>query len=253
MEKTTSLPLPGELSLQGKKIAVTGAASGIGRVTAGVLARLGASLLLSDRASLQDVCADLKARGTSVETLEADMTQAGFGARLLSHGPIQGLAHCAAIYHGTPLSTDPDALGRFHRVMDANVRVPMELGLACAEHMASHGGGAIVLIGSVAGRIGGGTSRNTAADYSVSKGAVHTVVRWLSRQVVDRGVLVNGIAPGPIATPMVSNASFDLSQLPLGRMGRPEEIAWVIAFLLSPAASYFSGAILDVNGGTFVG
>jgi len=117
--------------------------------------------------------------------------------------------------------------------------------------MAEHGGGAIVLVGSVAGRTGG-TSANTPPDYAASKGAVHALVKWLSRQAIDRGVLVNGVAPGPVQTPMTTGFTAG-RQLPLGRLGRPEELAWPIAFLCTAAASYFSGAILDVNGGAFVG
>jgi len=135
--------------------------------------------------------------------------------------------------------------------MDINIRVPLALGAACIDHMAQHGGGALVLVGSVAGRTGG-TSVNTPPDYAASKGAVHTLVKWLSRQGVRRGVLVNAVAPGPVETPMTRG--FDgAGMLPLGRLGKPEELAWPIAFLCSPAASYLSGAILDVNGGAFVG
>jgi 3-oxoacyl-[acyl-carrier protein] reductase len=135
--------------------------------------------------------------------------------------------------------------------MDINVRVPLTLAAAAIDHMAQHGGGSIVLVGSVAGRTGG-TSVNTPPDYSASKGAVHALVKWLSRQAIGRGVLVNGVAPGPVQTPMTTGFTSG-AQLPLGRMGRPEELAWPIAFLCTPAASYFSGAILDVNGGAFVG
>jgi 3-oxoacyl-[acyl-carrier protein] reductase len=109
----------------------------------------------------------------------------------------------------------------------------------------------VVLVGSVAGRTGG-TSVNTPPDYSASKGAVHALVKWLSRNAIGKGVLVNAVAPGPVETPMTTGFNL-VSQLPLGRMGKPEELAWPIAFLCTPAASYFSGAILDVNGGAFVG
>ena len=246
------LPLPDSLSLQGRKIVVTGAASGIGRATAHVIAQLGGSLVLSDVASLRAVRAELEQSGAQVETLEADLGERGVIARLLQHGPIRGLAHCAAIYSGKPVQEEADVAARFARTMDINCRGPVELSSACAEHMAAHGGGSIVVLGSVAGRTGG-TSSKTPIDYAASKGAVHTAVRWLSRNVVGRGVLVNGIAPGPVTTPMTAGVSIDPAALPMGRFARPEEIAWVAAFLLSPAASYISGAIFDVNCGAFVG
>ena len=136
--------------------------------------------------------------------------------------------------------------------MDVNVRVPVDLGVAFTEHMAVNGGGSIVMIGSVAGRTGG-TSFSTPIDYSASKGAVHVVIRWLSRRAVGKNVLINGIAPGPIQTAMTAGSTVDPTQLPRGRMGRPDEMAWMIMMLLTPAASYVSGAVLDCNGGAYVG
>lgn len=247
-----SLPLPQTLSLVGRRIVVTGAASGIGRATARAAAELGATLLLTDRSSLSEVRAELEAGSTSVDTLEGDLAQEGFVERLIAKGPINGLAHCAGILGRTPLHKASSPRQRFHETMDVNVRVPIELGLAFIEHMSTHGGGSIVMIGSVAGRTGG-TSLSTPVDYAASKGAVHVAVRWLSRQGVGRGVLVNGVAPGPIRTPMTAGSTVDPALLPRGRMGTPEEIAWMVMMLLTPAASYVSGAILDCNGGSYVG
>jgi len=248
----TGRPLPSALSLAGKTVLVTGAASGIGRATAKAAAELGAKLLVTDRAPLKDVAAEAEALGASVKCLEGDLTEAGFIERLIAAGPIDACAHCAGILGRTPLHKAPSPRERFHQTMDVNVRVPIDLGLALTEHMAARGGGAIVMIGSVAGRTGG-TSTQTPLDYSASKGAVHVVVRWLSRNAVGRGVLINGVAPGPVRTPMTSDSTIDPKALPRGRMGEPEEIAWMIMMLLTPAASYVSGAILDVNGGSYVG
>jgi 3-oxoacyl-[acyl-carrier protein] reductase len=247
----TSTSLPSALNLQGRRVLVTGAASGIGRATAMVLAQLGAELLLADRAPLAATCTDAESIGAACTTAEGDLTSDSFIAELLADGRVHAVAHCAAILESRPWREDSNWHDRFHRVMDINVRVPLTLAAAAIDHMAEHGGGSIVLVGSVAGRTGG-TSVNTPPDYSASKGAVHALVKWLSRQAVGRGVLVNGVAPGPVQTPMTTGFTL-ATQLPLGRMGRPEELAWPIAFLCTPAASYFSGAILDVNGGAFVG
>jgi 3-oxoacyl-[acyl-carrier protein] reductase len=247
----TSSPLPTALDLHSTRALVTGAASGIGRATAMVLAQLGAELLLTDRAPLADTRAEVERIGATCATKEGDLTSDSFIAELLASGRIHAIAHCAAILEGGPWREDRSWHDRFHRVMDVNVRVPLTLASAAIDHMAGHGGGSIVLVGSVAGRTGG-TSVNTPPDYSASKGAVHALVKWLSRQAIGRGVLVNGVAPGPVQTPMTTGFTL-ATQLPLGRMGRPDELAWPIAFLCTPAASYFSGAILDVNGGAFVG
>lgn len=245
-------PLPKALSLVGQRVAVTGAASGIGRATAHAAAQLGATLLISDRAPLAETRAELEAAGAVVDTLEGDLAEDGAIDRLIGKGPIDGLAHCAGVLGRTPLQKAPSPRERFHQTMDVNVRVPIELGLAIIEHMGARGGGSIVMIGSVAGHTGG-TSLSTPIDYSASKGAVHVVVRWLSRHAVGRNVLVNGVAPGPVRTPMTAGSTVDPASLPRGRMGTPDEIAWMIMMLLTPAASYVSGAILDCNGGSYVG
>ena len=244
--------LPTPLSLEGKKVIVTGAASGIGRACAFAAIELGAKVLINDRTSLDEVAAELRAQGGDVETLQGDLTEPGLIDKLIAHGPIYGLAHCAGILGRTPLHDLDDPRERFMETMDVNVRVPVDLGIALTDHMAENGGGAIVMIGSVAGRTGG-TSLSTPIDYSASKGAVHVVIRWLSRRAVGKGVLINGIAPGPIDTPMTVGNTTIADQLPTGRKGRPDEMAWMVMMLLTPAASYVSGAILDCNGGSYVG
>jgi len=246
------IPLPGALSLANRRIVVTGAASGIGRATAKSAAALGATLLLADRSPLASIESEIAATGASVDTLEGDITADGFADQLLARGPVDGLAHCAGILGRTPLLKADNPRERFMQTMDVNVLAPILLGSAMVEHMASRGGGSIVMIGSVAGRTGG-TSTATPLDYSASKGALHVVVRWLSRNAVGRGVLVNGVAPGPVQTAMTAGSTIDPKSLPRGRMGQPEEIAWMITMLLTPAASYVSGAILDCNGGSYVG
>lgn len=250
--KAAARSLPKRLDLGGKRVVVTGAASGIGRATAHAVAELGASLMLSDMAPLAEVAGELKALGAAVETLELDLAAEGAIERLIATGPIDGLAHCAGILRRTPYQSEADRRSRFARVIDVNLRLPLDLGLAVSEHMAARGGGSIVLIGSVAGRTGG-TMLSTPVDYAASKGGLHTVVRWLSRNVVGRNVLVNAVAPGPIKTAMTAGSAVDGSKLPRGRMGEAAEIGWLIAMLLTPAASYVSGAVLDANGGTYVG
>jgi 3-oxoacyl-[acyl-carrier protein] reductase len=244
-------PIPAAISMEGKRVLVTGAASGIGRATAMVLADLGAALLLSDRADLTDIRDTIRSRGNACEAMQGDLTDDAYLNSLFAGERLHAVAHCAGMLFRGPWDEDPNWNERFHRIMDINVRVPMQITGAAIEHMAGHGGGNIVLVGSVAGKTGG-TSLNTPPDYSASKGAVHAVIKWMSRKAVTRGVLVNGVAPGPVQTPMTTGNN-TASQLPMKRMGQPEELAWPIAFLCSSGASYMSGAILDVNGGAFVG
>jgi len=237
--------------MEGKRAVVTGAASGIGKATALVLVQLGAEVVITDRAPLAATQAAIEAAGGTCRVMQGDLTDDAFIASFFNGTRVHAVAHCAGILEGRPWTEDRAWHERFHRVMDVNVRVPLQLAAAAIDHMAGHGGGHIALVGSVAGKTGG-TSLTTPPDYSASKGAVHTLVKWLSRNAVGRGVLVNAVAPGPVETPMTRG--FNLGPtLPMGRIGRAEELAWPIAFLCTSAASYLSGAILHVNGGAFVG
>jgi 3-oxoacyl-[acyl-carrier protein] reductase len=247
----TALPLPAALNMQGKRALVTGAASGIGRATALVLAQLGADLVVVDRAPLDATRDEVIALGATCDASQGDLTDDTFLAGLFAGPRLHAMAHCAAILEGRDWRNDRAWRERFHRVMDINVRVPLEIAMRAIDHMAEHGGGHIALVGSVAGKTGG-TSLNTPPDYSASKGAVHALVKWTSRHGVSHGVMVNAVAPGPVETAMTRGSNLG-PNLPLRRMGRADELAWPIAFLCTPAASYLSGAIIDVNGGAFVG
>jgi 3-oxoacyl-[acyl-carrier protein] reductase len=234
-------------------VLVTGAASGIGRATAHLLARLGADLALADIASLTEVEADVRREGSKVLTKAGDLADEGFLKSLVELEDIFAFANCAAVFSKEGWRSDLSSEDRFSLLMRINVRAPLILGNAFVDRLGERGGGYIVLVGSAAGRNGGGIAGGTPMDYAASKGGVHTLVRSLSRRGVTKNVLVNGIAPGPVDTPLAKGLPFQPSALPLGRMGHADEIAWPIAFLCSPAASYISGAVLDVNGGAFVG
>lgn len=141
----------------------------------------------------------------------------------------------------------------FHKVMDVNVLGMMHFVRAALPAMKDRPAGkedaSIVLVSSVAGRMGG---LRASPHYVASKGGVNAMMKWLARKAAPDGIRVNAVAPGPVATPMTGGMSFDTSGIPLGRVAEPAEIAWPIAFLCSPAASYMTGTILDVNGGVFM-
>ncbi|GEM_PF-850894 len=249
---SAGLPLPDALNLTGQRIVLTGAASGIGRATASVLASLGADLVLADVAGLDATLTDLAAKGVSATAVQGDLLAPGGIERLFEFGPVNAVAHCAGVVPKQgPWADDPDWEVRFARTMAVNVRLPIELGDSAIAHMAANGGGRVILVGSLAG-LNGGTLTTTPPDYVASKGGLHALVRLLARKAAPSGVMVNAVAPGPVATPFSANIDFPRENFPLGRMARADEIAWPIAFLCTPAASNFLGEIVNVNGGVYL-
>jgi 3-oxoacyl-[acyl-carrier protein] reductase len=248
--------LPPFLDLTGRSVLVTGAARGIGQSVARCLAALGADLVLSDRGPLDETARGIEAAGGRCRSIVGDLLDPGHVEALLSAGPFHALAHVAGVFKAPDGMAPKEA---FDFVMGVNLKATIELASACVDRMAEAGGGYVVLVGSAAGRNGGASGGGGLeyAAYAASKGGVHTLVRWLSRRAVGRNVRVNGVAPGVVHTPLVDSIAgtvrFDPALLPMGRLADPEELGWPIALLCTPAASYMSGAVVDVNGGSFVG
>ena len=252
------MSLRNAIDLTGRSILLTGATGAIGAATARACASLGASkLVLADvgpQEALDGLAEELRAQGVDASGHQCDVSRRQDNANLVAAaGDVDAAVACAGI---CPLeedwADDPDWDEVFHRVMDVNLLGPIHLARELIPRMAARGGGQIVMIGSIGGRMGG-TSPIVQPHYIASKGGVHALIWWLAQRAAPQGVLVNGIAPGPIATPMTATTPYPKDRYPLGRIGEPEEIAWPAAFLCSPAASYFSASILDVNGGLFVG
>jgi 3-oxoacyl-[acyl-carrier protein] reductase len=112
--------------------------------------------------------------------------------------------------------------------------------------MVKQGGGKIVCLGSIGGRVGGVLA---GPHYCASKGGVHAFVKWAAKNGASEGIYVNGIAPGPIVTPMIADKPYKDEMVLLGRLGHPDDIAEVAVFLCSQASNFITGNIIDVNGG----
>lgn len=246
-----SLQLPSILDLSGRKVLVTGAANGIGQATAIAFAQLGATLVLTDLVAMDDTAARLAALGARHQSMVGDITDEAFIDALLAQGPYFALANVAAAFLNKTQMTTKD---HFDLVMNVNTYAPMLLASKAVDQMAENGGGHIVLVGSVAGRHGGGSTNNALdyAAYAASKGGLHTIVKWLSRRAIGRGVNINCVAPGAIDTRNSVGVPFEKAALPMGRLGKPEELGWSIALLCTPAAGFTSGVVLDVNGGSYL-
>ena len=253
----TSKPaLPDRLNLTGRKAFVAGAASGIGRATARCLALLGADVILADRSPLDVVQKEVEAVGGSATIMQGDLTDDRFLEQIIAGGPYFSFAYVAGVFRAPEGSSPKEA---FDFVMRVNLHAPLILGNALIEKANPQDGGYMVFVGSSAGRTGKGRVGTVVeySTYSASKGALHTLVRNLSHRAAEKNILVNGVAPGVVLTPMMNSTNPKFATTPtvsaLGRVADPEELGWPIALLCSPAASFTSGAILDVNGGSFVG
>ena len=242
----------------GKVVVITGAASGLGAESARRLAAEGASLLLTDlnTDAGEALTADI---GANAHFVVHDVTdEAGWSAvaatALERFGRIDGLVNSAGIAGGAPLMEM--AYADWRRMLAVNLDGTF-LGMrACAPAMAQAGGGSIVNLSSILGKIG----QPGAAHYCASKGGVLMLTKAAAVEWAPAAIRVNSVHPGYIETPMVSgiliasengNEMRDLliSRHPLGRLGRPREIADAVVFLISDEASFMTGAEMVVDGG----
>jgi 3-oxoacyl-[acyl-carrier protein] reductase len=151
--------------------------------------------------------------------------------------------------HYDPKPFFETTLEDFDLAFRVNVRAVFQLSQAVASWMASDGGGSIVNIASIAGKLG-----SPVVPYGASKAAVIGLTRSMAKSLAGQGVRVNAVAPGMIRSPMSEAIAepqmrAQLANTAMGRLGEPQEIARVVAFLASPAASYMTGAVVDVTGG----
>jgi len=206
-------------------------------------------------AAAEAVVDAIRAQGGRAVAIVADVSDPDavirmFEAAEQALGPLGGLVNNAGIIGGT---SRVDALPAVDlaRVLQVNVAGAFLCAQAAVRRLSTrHGGagGAIVNIGSVASRLGGG---GEFVHYAMTKGAIDTLTLGLAREVAAEGVRVNAVAPGLIATDMNPQERLDrlAGAIPAGRVGRAEEVAEAVAWLISDAASYVNGTILTVSGG----
>ena len=234
---------------------VTGAGSGIGRAIAHRLAADGYAVLVNDLSldRAQAVAAEIGKVGGSAAAAAGDVSRpedvvAIHAAAVAQHGEVDLLVNNAGIVHQAFFENL--ALEDFDRMFAVHVRGMFLMTKAVLPAMLERGEGGIINVASQLGQIGG----IELVHYSGAKAAIIGMTKALAREVSNRGVRVNAIAPGPINTPLVLDLSDEWRErkkreLPLGRFGEPEEVAATVAFLASPAASLFVGQTLGPNSG----
>ena len=245
-----------------KTILVTGGTRGIGRAAALKCARKGWSVALnylSNQPAAEETAREVRAAGGHAITLQGDVAEEAdvitmFGAAESRLGRLDGVVINAGIVAPSLQLADMES-ARLKRMFDVNVYGAFLCARESARRLSKDrggGGGAIVLISSAASRLG---SPFEYVDYAGSKAAIDTLTIGLAKELGQQGVRVNAVRPGLIETDIhASGGQPDRARrigatTPMGRAGRPEEVAEAIVWLLDDGASYTTGAILDVAGG----
>lgn len=246
---------PPPIDFTGRTLLLTGASGGIGRAIAALFGSLNAHLMLTDRdLGALEACAAALPGSTSVAIAAADVTRptevaAAFAHAIERFGGIDFLVTGAGIFVGQSVADMSEA--EWRQTLSINLD-----GVFHACHEAANvlrDGGAIVNISSIAGHRGS----HHRAHYAASKAGVLGLTRSLAYELAPRGIRVNAVSPGLIDTGMVrpllqERGAGIIDNAPLKRLGRPEEVATVVAFLCSEWASFITGESVHVNGGMYM-
>jgi 3-oxoacyl-[acyl-carrier protein] reductase len=251
-----------DLDFEGKVVLVTGGSRGIGRAVAEQFAARGATVVVhfrADHEAADDTLAALDGEGHLA--LQADVADPGQARALVGQvvdelGRIDVLVNNAGIYEGHPVLTTSDADWQriWRRTIDTNLIGPANLIHAAAPHMAAAGGGRIVNISS-RGAFRGEPSHPA---YGASKAGLNSLGQSMARALGGHGIYVTTVAPGYVETDMAApflegdRGDAIRAQSPLNRAATPEEVARVVVFLATPGAESTTGAVVDVNGASYL-
>jgi len=250
------------IDLTGKVAIITGAASGIGRATALAFAECGAAVTINynrNESGAESLRKQIVSHGGRAISVQADVTIAADVEALVQRsneelGPVDILVNNAGslIERLRILELTEQ---RWDEVINLNLKSAFLCSKAVVASMIERKTGAIINLSSIAGRNGGALG---SIHYSTAKGGLITFTKGLAKELAPFGVRVNAVSPGVIDTPYHEQFSSPemmksyVNGIPLGRVGKPEEVAKVIVFLASDAASYLAGETIEINGGMFM-
>ena len=253
MSAPTAATSPVSFGLQGRVAIVTGGSQGIGEACVRRFAQEGAQVVIADVADArgQALATELGALYVHCDVGDKAQVDALVAEVLRAHGRIDVLVNNAGIFKAADFLDVTEA--DFDAVLRVNLKGAFLVGQAVARAMAQAGRGSIVNMSSVNGVM----AIPTIASYNVSKGGINQLTRAMALALADKGVRVNAVGPGTIATELAAAAVLTsdeaknkiMMRTPLKRLGEPSEVADVVAFLASDASSYVTGEIIMIDGG----
>jgi len=247
------------MKLKDRVAIITGAARGIGKAVALTLIREGAKVALIDveKERLETLKEEIERKGGQVATFVCDITKSSevrvmVEQVLVKFGRVDILVNNAGIIRRGTIETVTEE--DWDRVIEVNLKGTFNCSKAVVETMKKQRYGKIINVSSIAGKIGDITS---APGYGPSKAGIDALMKTLARQLAQYGINVNGVSPHAIETEMSAQWSEErrkeiIASIPLGRLGKPEDVAEAVLFLSSDEASFITGEILDVNGGALM-